>query len=486
MKKFKLILLLVIITTASLLRIPLTAQGFFAFTFDQGRDLLAVKEIVVDHNLTLIGPTTGLPGIFYGPWWYYFLSAIFFSTGGNPVGMTLFFSVLGVLTIILLYWLVLKVTKNVVLALLSAALAAMSQNFLTASSQIWSPSLVITLMIIYVFSLHQIFKKPRAVYFFLLGLSCAAIADTGAAFGIMLSAATVILTLIFRKSFLNKLYIYFYIGILVILLPRIIFDLRHDFLISESIVKFIINPPVFQEHLNILERFTSRIELFYSNFAQTFSQSNLILGTFALAIISYCIIANNKSILKDRLAKFLILVLFFIYLGFVIYPDAVWDYYLAGMPIIFLLIFAICLNYTRLPNNLFLSIIIMLISINFHPKLLSPFSITWEGDGAIYKNQKQVLDYLQGQLQTPYSLYIYTPARFDYPFDYLVDYYWRRGKITLPEENQKIVYLIIRDDRDHSYLSSGWFGDKIRNQPSLIDKIEFPGDIIVEKHERKN
>src|SRR3989344_320541 len=56
------------------------------FTYDQGRDLLKLREI--SHgNLTLIGPTTGLAGIFLGPLIYYFLLPGFILYDGSPMGV---------------------------------------------------------------------------------------------------------------------------------------------------------------------------------------------------------------------------------------------------------------------------------------------------------------------------------------------------------------------------------------------------------------
>lgn len=90
---------------------------------------------------------------------------------------------------------------------------------------------------------------------------------------------------------------------------------------------------------------------------------------------------------------------------------------------------------------------------------------------------------MQKELNGNYSLYVYTPARFDYPFDYLIDYYYRSSKIDLPKENQKRFYLIIRDDPAHTYLTSGWYSDKVKNMPTLRVKKEYPGFIFIEKHE---
>ena len=182
MKKTEIVILGFLLIVAALLRFPLASQGFFAFTYDQGRDLLAVQDIVENKNLTLIGPTTGLPGIFYGPWWYYFLAPIFFISQGNVQVIVLAFAAIGEFTIVLLYLLLKKITKNIPVALGITATAAMSGPLITASTQIWSPSLVLPIMLAYIFSLYKIAQIPRPTWFLLLGLSSGFIMDSGAAF----------------------------------------------------------------------------------------------------------------------------------------------------------------------------------------------------------------------------------------------------------------------------------------------------------------
>jgi len=51
----------------------------FAFTIDQARDILFIRQIANFHPV-LVGPTTSINGVFLGPFWYYFnLPAFIFS-----------------------------------------------------------------------------------------------------------------------------------------------------------------------------------------------------------------------------------------------------------------------------------------------------------------------------------------------------------------------------------------------------------------------
>ncbi len=59
----------------------------FAFTWDQARDLIDLRRLVFGHHPLLVGPTTGLTGVFLGPFWYYLNSIGFWISGGNPASL---------------------------------------------------------------------------------------------------------------------------------------------------------------------------------------------------------------------------------------------------------------------------------------------------------------------------------------------------------------------------------------------------------------
>src|SRR3989338_6846681 len=77
---------IIIFILGFLLRAQETLSNNFLFLIDQGRDMMAVKSIIFDHHLTLIGPYTSLQGVFQGPLYYYLLSIPTFLTNGNPWG----------------------------------------------------------------------------------------------------------------------------------------------------------------------------------------------------------------------------------------------------------------------------------------------------------------------------------------------------------------------------------------------------------------
>jgi len=489
--KFNLIAVVFLVFINFLGYIQPILNGFFAFAYDQGRDLLAVAKIIYEGNLTLIGPTTGLQGIFYGPWWYYFLVPFLYISDGNPQGVAIFFGFLGLFTVIAIFLLTLRLTNNLLISFLLTLTASMSKNWMLVPTLIWSPSLVPILMVGLVLTVFKIFNSQKPIYFFAFGLIVMLIADSGAAFGIMLTLSFLLTPLIFRKAFLKKEFLISILGAMLILLPKIIFELRNNFLISRSIISYIENPKIYGGNFSFFTRVWHRIDQVWGLISASISNSNKLLGLLAIILIVlvlFKVCKDQKSwekLKSDKLFWYLNFVLVTIFVGFTIYKDTVWDYYLVGLPVIFIILIAKIFNLAHSIKNLKVPVItflFFLVALNFDKSFFTPFKITWPGEGATYRNEKMVMDYIASQNPKDYSFFAYSPAIFDPPFDYLLYWYSRKGLIESPKTNQKNMYLVIREAETKKYLVSGWYGDKTKDSTVILDRREFPG-LLVEKHQ---
>lgn len=488
--KLEILFVFIILIVNLLLKIPAQAQGIFAFATDQGRDFLDVSKIIYDHKFTLIGPTTGLPGIFYGPWWYYFLSPILFISKGDPQIVALFFSALSIITALLLYFLIKSITKNVPIALILTIAASMSSTWF-GSTSIWSPSLVPLLTISYIFILKKIFETNGAKYYFLLGLTLLLILDGETAFGISIITFQLFGIILFRKELLNKKLFLTILGAFLILAPRIIFDLKHNFLISRSIAAYLQNPVIHASKLTFMSRLMIRSNQIFSIITESLLESHKLVSLIFifLIIIIFLFVLRKKKVFtifkKDLLLHYLTFLFIAILIMFSIFKDNVWDYYLIGLPVIFICILAKIFEYLFKINSL-KPVTILLFSIllifSFNKEILNFGNITWQGDDATYKNPKAVMDYLASQNPTNYSFYAYSSSIFDYPFDYLIYWYVKKGILEPPKVNQKNMYLVIRDDSTHRYFKGGWYGDKTKDKTQILDRKTFNGNIILEKH----
>lgn len=471
-------------------RLILPLSGIFAFNYDQGRDFLAVSKIIYEKDLVLIGQTTGLQGVFYGPWWYYFLAPLIFIAGGDPQKVALFFAFIGVMTVVATYLLLKTLTDNLLISFGLSFVSATSILWMLGPIHIWNPTLTPLLLTFFIYMLHLIAKNPKPLYFFILGISAFLTIDTTASFGFPLAIFLLISPFIFKKTLMRREYIFVFLGAFTILMPRIIFEVRNNWLITKSLISFLTNPPLRIHQTPIYERLISRLEQFLRIFSEGFTREIKIIGLILfLVIIAILIkIVLSKTYLKlkqDFVFLYLSSLFTFSLIFFVIYPTDVWDYYLVGIPTVVLVIIAKILSYANENKNLsrlVLFILGSLIILNFRSNLLPPYRSSWGGDGGTYNNEKSVIDYIAQQKPQSYSIYAYSPAIFDYSFDYLIYWYERRKLLEKPKERQNLMYLIIREASSKGYLKSGWYGDKTRDKTKIIESKSFNGDLLLEKH----
>ena len=96
------LLILIILLLAFILR-AYRIEALLDFHYDQGRDAKIIWDLWHSGKLFLIGPTTGLDGIFLGPFYYYLIAPFYLIGGGNPVVPSLFLSFLVTVSLFVLY-----------------------------------------------------------------------------------------------------------------------------------------------------------------------------------------------------------------------------------------------------------------------------------------------------------------------------------------------------------------------------------------------
>ena len=138
--KKELVILFLLVIVGSFLRLQGVLTNSFAFTYDVGRDMLALQNIVVNHDLMFIGATTGIPGVFYGPWWYYMLVPFF---------------------IIIVSYILGKKIDGIFLGLGLAAFVSVSPVLVSLSVQIWNPNIAPLFVMLTLYCLYKIYKFEK-------------------------------------------------------------------------------------------------------------------------------------------------------------------------------------------------------------------------------------------------------------------------------------------------------------------------------------
>src|SRR3990167_2738500 len=238
-KKF---LSFIIVTLILLLGAGLRAQEMishnFLFLLDQGRDMLAVKGILYDNHPTLIGPSTSLRGVFQGPLWYYLLAFSVGVFGGDPWGGIVLMVVISILVLLIVYFWMKKLFGEKV-AIITIFLFAVSPEASAAATYAWNPHPMWLLIVAYIFTFYSVIYKSNKFNIILwpiIGLMF----HFQTALAVFILLATGIYCLVFERKIFTKNFI---IGIALFLctfIPQILFDIRHDFLMSKSALSLFI------------------------------------------------------------------------------------------------------------------------------------------------------------------------------------------------------------------------------------------------------
>lgn len=165
MKKFLFVLVILI---AIVLRFY-NLSGYIQFLGDQGRDVLIVKRMLVEHQWTLLGPNASVGGFFTGPIYYYFMLPFLWLFNLNPVGPAYLSAVFGLSTVILIYYFG-KHFFNERVALVASFLAAISPKMVDISRFSWNPNPVPFFSLLAVLFLYLSATKHKKIFTVLSGV----------------------------------------------------------------------------------------------------------------------------------------------------------------------------------------------------------------------------------------------------------------------------------------------------------------------------
>jgi hypothetical protein len=126
------------------------------FIWDEGRDMLAMRNIIVNRDLTLFGPFNEIAGHkdFFGVFHYYLMLPALYFANFDPTGPAIFTALLGVAAIALSYcWLKNFLSRSN--ALLICAVLAFSPLAVRFNQWAWNPNTVGFFAILYLLALQK-------------------------------------------------------------------------------------------------------------------------------------------------------------------------------------------------------------------------------------------------------------------------------------------------------------------------------------------
>ena len=482
------LLLFFIICLGSYLRFVGVFTNSFAFTYDVGRDMLAVAQIVYHHKIPLIGFTTGMPGIFYGPWWYYILTIPFAISSGNPQFIDGFMAVSGIATIIVLYFFGQKISGKS-LGLILAFLVAISPSLISISVQIWNPNIAPLLVGVLFLLTTGLIRKPTIWTYFFIGILFGLLIDTEIVFGLLLFVGYVIGSIILqRKKVLTWKLLFSLFGLLIMFAPRIVFELRHQLLMTHTIIKLLS-----QSHSSVTPfswtGVLEKLPIFFNSYVYTLTgNSTLFAGFLLLLLLSIFIVFFKKITGVARtilLLSLIIITTFVIGIGF--FSHDIFPHYLVGLPVFYVVVTGILLETLRKQIKSgtiivgILLVFIFLFTIQPVQLIASLQKPVFTGDASVYRNQVAIIDYVYQQAHgQPFNYAVYTPPVFDYPYQYLFAWYGKIKYHYVPSTgHERLFFVIIEPDTQHPNLLYNWL--KVRAKDGkIIKQIVMPSGVTVQ------
>lgn len=497
-KYTKLILVIIVFTIFIYLRLQPIFLQKIPYTFDQGRDFLKVEEIVKYKNLTFIGPTTGAPGVYHGPWWYYMLAIPYIFFNGAPVGFALFIFFINLLTTYLFYRFLNK-EFNFLTALFFLLIASVSPYLIFMSFFVISSTPELPLFLLLLFLTYKLFKKPslfiQLLIFFTLGFILEQEIPPGLFLIPSYFAALIITKQIKKFSFNQKHVLYSFVSFIIASLPRIIFEIKHNFIQTKAALSYIsqtksdINPALF------LHTIVERLQIFESFYKSLFINNDQILAILSLIIFTAGLIFVYKKFnpLKKTYFLFLSLVIFIIFLLTCLYKKEVWGTYLEGLPYFYLTLLSIIFYGISKNKHKFQLVSVLIILILFIINLNEAYTVLTTKKN-IEKNglevQIQKVNYLYKENNNKdFCVRIYTPPVIPHTYNYLFSYLGKIKNYKSPSNDfvdNKCWYIIEEEQKGELYQQriTKWKKENIPKQSKLLKNEFFEDGTLIELREK--
>lgn len=461
------------------------------FGFDQGREMLAAKNIVVNHKLILIGTeigagSAGISGIFQGPVYYYLLTIPFVIFNGNPVGAVVLMLIFGLLSICLGYFLGKKLFGNFG-GILVSLLMSISPVLISQSRFIWSPNPP-TLFILLTFLFAYKFLKKNNLYIFLAAFFAGFIYNFEIAIAVPLSLTLLIYSIyVFRSDF--KRYLYLLTGFLLAYLPMIMFEVRHGFMGIRGLVGYILKHPSSGPNNSsfILDHFKSFIFNFKETFPMISFEISLVLFVMLIFLVVYLLRKEKDAQIKGFMMFILLLipVSFFV---FYFLKNTVWSYYLTDLSITYILLLSYLifslhkLGYVKL-NVLLVGLVFIFLLLGFYNAVkTSIYDYSDYGGTAKIKGEIDAIDFIYRDAKgKPFGVLVFSPPVYTYPYDYLFWWYGQRKYNYIPYGEKKgTFYLLIQPDGEKPWSYKGWLETVIKTGKIIYTKT-LPSGFIIQK-----
>jgi len=299
---------------------------------------------------------------------------------------------------------------------------------------------------------------------------------------------TVALFLFWNKTKVTlKNYIVSISVLIVTLLPQLLFELRHNFLMTNSLIRYLTTKESFGGTTGSFLK--ERLLYFLENIKTTlivreelFKGQNLIVEIviiFSLLVLVYKSFKPKKESLPYRV---IFVWIFVSLLGLLFYKNSIWGWYMIPLFPAFALLPVVLFK----SLNKYLTFLILgLIIIANSQMWISPGKIDDKTRWVLLRDQKKAVDFVyEDSVGRPFRVDVYVPYVIDYPYQYLWLWYGQKKYKSLPSpEREDLLYLIVEPNIDKPSLRQAWI-DRHKTEGKVVMTKEIDPGIVIIKYEK--
>ena len=474
------------------LRIVPILGGNFPFMFDGAKDSLVMLEMYLQHKPALVGPTTSISGLFYGPAWYYIALPFNILGGFHPLA-----SVVGVLflSLITLYVFYRYVGR------FSAFLYAVSISVIASQQTAWTPYMT-SFCTLPVFLLLKKLKSGKyANTWVLMGIAffSSLMFHFEVAFAIVFLPLVIVLLFLSKMKMQLKQFVLMCVAFFITLAPSAMFELRHDFLQTRAVMNFVTR---YREQSAIIQPNSdgpARIVEVARNFYDNIHLSTLPLANMALSVASVLLVLfflyKNRKVYEYRVLLLILAGTFLLYLDLPIKP-----YYLVALTPLWIYLFSKAVESVIPKYKPHIVIAFLILSVG------SMYG-SWQNYRSLAQTDRILLAPKLKAIETayamsdgkPFSSYQFVPEIYDYTYQLLyltenlkgkplpTEFSYAPGEITyipqkhVPANTQKPEFIILIVEKfDHKQFFDPWW-DRVAKHLTILETVKINDAITVYK-----
>lgn len=500
----KYIAIVTVLTAAILIRIYYLSSYSFFFPQDMGRDLLWAKDISFYFEPTLIGPAASIWGVYFGPFWFYFLSVPLKIFGGHPISVVYATQITIILSGVFAFILFEKVNKS--FAFFLTVIILFNSLLISLSTFAFHANLLPILTLFVIFFFYKAVTKNLLNFIlvtFFVSLMFHADPAPAFVFTLIIPILIFIFRLFKKKNFLKVILLSF-LTYVIPFLPQILFEFRNDFLQIRALSSYFLGKnPSLSGQLPLVERIGNRLDILINFVKDDFVGGSTLFAVVVILLLIFGLIKVYKQLNFEFSALFRInfycILLFFLIFTIINVELKSWYLYGLAIPLSFLL----AISLTKVNRKLKLIFLIIFLILNINNIYNSEKIAAFQKDPSSYKNIEKAINYIYNNSDgKEFSVYIYSPPIYDHQYQYM---FWWKGVAQkkgfplevsyLPEKPQYIknkevyqkastkgnlTYLIVENALENQfYTKSDWINSF--NDYKIIQTYNINEAILVEK-----